>query len=119
MPCARPLNPAAALVLASIGLAGIALLLAGLLAPDHPLPPIRTVPDQTPIALTPRPTATVTLAFMPVATPRSSFYVSVETYALLSPCGMYEATMPDQVLIQNARAGKNPVPNCVIAPIGH
>lgn len=116
------MNPAARLALACTGLAGIALLLAGLLTPDHPLPPIRTMGDQTLVArATKRPTSTPrpSLAFAPVSTPRSSFYVSVETYALLSPCGMYEVSMPDQVLIQNATAGKNPVPNCVIAPIGH
>lgn len=49
-PCVSPLNPAATLALACISCLAIAMLVVGLLSPDPPMPPIRTAPNQTPMA---------------------------------------------------------------------
>jgi hypothetical protein len=116
MPCAqpKPFPPAAALLCAFTLCIGLGLLVAGLRQPDHPLPPIRTASDQTPIALaTKQPTSTPmpSLAFAPVSTPRSTFFVRVQTYALLSLCGTYTVEVPNQPGMA-ASSSVQPVPNC-------
>lgn len=123
MPCAhpKPFPPAAALALASTFCLGAGLLLAGLLQPDHPLPPIRTAGDQTPVSMT-LPTSIATgfapnsakppsPPFRDVATPKSSFYVGVRSYALLSACGTYKVEVPNQPGMV-ASSSIQPVPNC-------
>lgn len=67
---------------------GLGLLIAGLLQPDHPLPPIRTAPNQTPISLTARPTSTLiaptVMAFEPHSTPAVRWWDTTDT--MLNPC---------------------------------
>jgi hypothetical protein len=114
-PCARPLNPAAVLALASIVLIGSGLLIAGLLPPDHPMPPIRTAQNQTPIStrvigFSPTSAVRSTPMFAPVGTPRSGLYAGVQSYALLSQCGIYTPDPPAQQMQANLMMAKLPAP---------
>jgi hypothetical protein len=119
MPCAhpKPFPPAAALLCAFTLCIGLGLLIGGLLPPDHPMPPIRTAQNQTPISVPTQTTgfkvtsaARSTPMFAPVGTPRSGLYVGVQSYALLSPCGIYQPDPPTQQMQANLMMAKLPAP---------
>jgi hypothetical protein len=130
----KPFHPAAALLCAFALCIGLGLLVAGLLPPDHPLPPIRTAQNQTPVmtvlmdcgvpsgrsgdsevckvnfSMASFKTPSAKSSFVPVSTPRSGLYVGVQSYALLSQCGVYTPDPPTQQMQANLTMAKLPAP---------